>query len=88
MIGAAIGMGGNVGIVLPFSRKHESEADRMGLIFMTMAGYDPHEAIAFWSRMARAGGSKPAEFLSTHPSDGKRIAKLKKLIPEALKYKP
>ena len=81
-------MGSNVGITLPFSRKHESEADHMGLIFMTMAGYDPNEAIAFWSRMAAAGGSQQAEFLSTHPSDAKRIAKLKKWIPEALKYKP
>jgi len=88
LLGAAIGMGSNVGITLPFSRKHESEADHMGLIFMTMAGYDPNEAIAFWSRMAAAGGSQQAEFLSTHPSDAKRIAKLRKWIPEALKYKP
>nr|WP_294143288.1 M48 family metallopeptidase [uncultured Sanguibacteroides sp.] len=83
-----IGIGTNVGIILPFSRKHESEADHLGLIFMTMAGYDPHEATAFWSRMAAAGGSKQAEFLSTHPADEKRIAQLKALIPEALKYKP
>lgn len=87
LLGAAIGMGANVGVILPFSRKHESEADHMGLIFMTMAGYDPHEAIPFWTRMASIGGTKPAEFLSTHPSDEKRIAQLKKLIPEALKYK-
>lgn len=83
-----IGIGANVGIILPFSRKHESEADHLGLIFMTMAGYDPNEATAFWSRMAAAGGGKQAEFLSTHPADEKRIAQLKALIPEALKYKP
>lgn len=58
-----IGIGANVGIILPFSRKHESEADHLGLIFMTMAGYDPNEATAFWSRMAAAGGGKQAEFL-------------------------
>ena len=57
-------------------------------VFMTMAGYDPNEATAFWSRMAAAGGGKQAEFLSTHPADEKRIAQLKALIPEALKYKP
>ena len=70
------------------ARKALLEADHLGLIFMTMAGYDPNEATAFWSRMAAAGGGKQAEFLSTHPADEKRIAQLKALIPEALKYKP
>lgn len=88
LLSAAIGMGSNLGITLPFSRKHEYEADRLGLIFMTMAGYDPNEAVAFWSRMASGGGGKQPEFLSTHPADQNRIAKLKALIPEALKYKP
>ena len=84
---AAIGMGTNVGITLPFSRKHEYEADHLGLIFMAMAGYDPNEAVAFWTRMANASTGKQPEFLSTHPADTKRIAKLKEAIPEALKYK-
>lgn len=80
-------MGTNVGITLPFSRKHEYEADHLGLIFMAMAGYDPYEAVAFWTRMANASTGKQPEFLSTHPADTKRIAKLKEAIPEALKYK-
>ena len=72
---------------LPHSRKQESEADHLGLIFMSMAGYDPNEAITFWQRMAQAGGGKaPAEFLSDHPSDERRIADLKKLLPDAQKY--
>lgn len=87
ILAAAIGMGTNLGITLPFSRKHEYEADHLGLIFMAMAGYDPNEAVAFWTRMANAGTGKQAEFLSTHPADEKRIAKLKAAIPEALKYK-
>ena len=87
LLSAAIGMGTNVGITLPFSRKHEYEADHLGLIFMTMAGYDPNEAVAFWSRMANAGTGKQPEFLSTHPADANRIAKLKAAIPEAMKYK-
>ena len=83
------GVGSAVGVVLPFSRKHESEADRMGLTFMAMAGYDPREAVAFWRRMAALGGEKPPQFLSTHPSDEKRISDIRKSLPEALKvYKP
>ncbi|WP_461149645.1 M48 family metallopeptidase [Spirosoma pulveris] len=75
------------GVGLPHSRKQESEADHLGLIFMSMAGYDPNEAITFWTRMAQAGGGKaPAEFLSDHPSDERRIADLKKLLPDAQKY--
>jgi len=86
---ASYGVGATLGFVLPYSRKHESEADRMGLVFMAMAGYDPHEAVSFWKRMAATGGEKPPQFLSTHPSDEKRIADLQKYLPEAMKlYKP
>lgn len=82
----AFGLGSQVGVMLPFSRLHESEADEMGLIFMAMAGYDPHHAVTFWQRMADLGGQKPPEFLSTHPSDETRIKDLKKLLPKALQY--
>jgi predicted Zn-dependent protease len=82
----AYGVGTTVGAILPFSREQESEADRFGLIYAAMAGYDPEEAIPFWTRMSQMGGEKPAEFLSTHPSDATRIANLKKHMPEALKY--
>jgi predicted Zn-dependent protease len=80
------GIGSQVGAMLPFSRQQEMEADKYGLIFAAMAGYDPQEAIPFWERMAAMGGTKPPEFLSTHPSDATRIAKLKKIMPEVLKY--
>lgn len=81
------GVGSQVGVMLPYSRLNESEADHMGLIFTAMAGYDPRAAIPFWQRMqqsASAGGVP--EFLSTHPSDANRIQKLQGLMPEALKY--
>ncbi len=72
------------GAMLPFSRSHESEGDKIGLILMAIAGYDPTTAVAFWERMsANSGGKKQPEFLSTHPSDANRIAKLRSLIPEA-----
>lgn len=83
----AFGVGAQFGVLLPFSRSQESESDRMGLIFMAMAGYDPREAVTFWERMAAAkGGAAPPEFLSTHPSDETRIADIKNHLPEALKY--
>lgn len=82
----AFGIGSQVGIMLPFSRLHESEADHMGLIFMSMAGYNPNNAVDFWKRMAAQGGEAPPEFLSTHPSNETRINDLKKLIPEAMQY--
>lgn len=82
----AYGIGGELGAMLPYSRLHETEADHIGLIFMAMAGYDPHAAIGFWERMKNAGGAKPPEFLSTHPADDTRIKNLKKFMPEAMKY--
>ncbi|MGQ8336895.1 M48 family metallopeptidase [Sunxiuqinia sp. A32] len=86
LFATAYGVGSQVGVMLPFSRTHEYEADKMGLIFMAMAGYAPNEAVEFWKRMAQQGGSKPPEFLSTHPVDSKRIAALQEIMPEALKY--
>jgi len=84
---AAFGLGAQVGLLLPFSRLHEYEADRLGLTFMAMAGYDPREAVTFWERMAEQGkGKKPPEFMSTHPSDANRIANIKRLLPEVMPY--
>lgn len=82
------GVGTQVGVLLPFSRLHESEADRLGLIFMAMAGYDPQVAVDFWGRMAAAkeGKDKPLELLSTHPSDETRISNIKRHLPEAMRY--
>ena len=82
----AYGVGSAVGAILPWSRQQETEADQYGLIFAAMAGYNPEEAIPFWQRMSNAGGAKPPEFLSTHPSDETRMRKLKQFMPEALKY--
>lgn len=83
----AYGIGSNVGVMLPFSRNQELEADKFGLIFSAMSGYNPQEAIPLWERMEKAGGGqKPPEFLSTHPPEGKRIERLRSLMPEALKY--
>jgi predicted Zn-dependent protease len=82
----AYGIGSQVGLLLPFSRKQESEADELGLIFSAMAGYDPNQAVPFWERMAKKGGAAPPEFMSTHPSTATRIADLKKFMPTALKY--
>ncbi len=83
----AFGAGAQVGVLLPFSRKHELEADHWGLNWAAMAGYNPQEAIPLWERMEKAaGGQRPPEFLSTHPSEGRRIDQLNKYMPEALKY--
>jgi predicted Zn-dependent protease len=82
----AYGIGAQIGVMLPYSREHELEADKLGLIFMAMAGYDPAAAVPFWERMGTAGGDKPPEFLSTHPSDQTRINKIKAALPEAQKY--
>ena len=87
LFGMAYGLASNYGAMLPFSRLHESEADKMGLIFMAMAGYDPREAPKFWERMsAESGGAAPPEFMSTHPSHETRIKDLNDQIPEAMKY--
>lgn len=80
------GVGANVGYLLPNSRRQESEADRLGLIFMAMAGYDPAEATGFWQRMSAGAGQKPPELLSTHPSDERRIRDIQAHVPEAMKY--
>ena len=83
----AFGLGSEVGLLLPYSRLHEEEADHLGLIFMAMAGYDPNKAVDFWQRMsAKKGAKSPPEFLSTHPSDATRIQKIKALVPEAMQY--
>ena len=82
----AYGMTTNVGLMLPHSRLQESEADHIGLILMAKAGYDPREAIPFWQRMNEQGGSRPPEFLSTHPAPESRIHDIEALIPEAMRY--
>lgn len=79
------GLGANYGVMLPYSRKDESEADQMGLIFAAMAGYNPNVAVSFWQRMSQ-NSSKTPEFMSDHPSDAKRIAAIQKNLPMALKY--
>jgi Zn-dependent protease with chaperone function len=83
---SAFAIGSQVGVLLPYSRKHEYEADKLGLIFMAMAGYNPNESIKFWERMMEYSGPKPPEFLSTHPAGEKRIAEMKKNLPEAMTY--
>lgn len=88
LFSSAFSVGSQVGVLLPYSRLHENEADRLGLIFMAMAGYDPHEAATFWQRMsaAKGEGSSTPEFLSTHPADATRIKNLQELLPEAMEY--
>ena len=83
---AAFGAGASDGILLPYSRLHESEADHIGLILMARAGYDPRAAVAFWQRMSENSGNQPPEFLSTHPGSNTRIANIKSHLPEALEY--
>lgn len=79
---SVFGLGAQVGLMLPYSRKHEYEADYMGIVFMEIAGYDSNSALEFWTKMV-AGGGNTNDFLSTHPSDNKRIAQISKRIPEA-----
>jgi predicted Zn-dependent protease len=84
---ATYGLGAQYGVLMPYGRLQENEADHLGLIFMAMAGYDPHAAVGFWQRMsAKKGGGAPPEFLSTHPSDQNRINNINSLIPEAMRY--
>ena len=86
IINQLYGVGGQL-VLLKYSRNQESEADRLGLIFMALAGYDPNNAVAFWQRMAAQNtGGTPPEFLSTHPADETRIQAIKGHIPEAMKY--
>ena len=84
--GLVFGVGSQLGVMLPYSRKHEYEADELGMIFMAMAGYDPRAAEDFWIRMSQAGGNSGPEFMSTHPNDQNRIKKIREHMPEALKY--
>lgn len=80
----AYGMGSQYGAILPYSRKHELEADHIGIMLMAKAGYDPTEAPKFWERFSAEGGQTPIEFLSTHPSDARRSATLRDMLPEAM----
>jgi predicted Zn-dependent protease len=88
LIMAAYGLGTQLGVLLPYGRTQESEADRIGLILMAKAGYDPRAALGFWERMARASGSSgsPPEFLSTHPSHATREEQIRGWLPEATSY--
>ena len=84
MVMGALGAGAQYGVLMPFGREHESEADHVGLIYMARAGYDPQESIRFWKRMEDTGSAQPPEFLSTHPSHGTRIQQLEAWMPKAL----
>lgn len=83
---AALGAGAQVGVLLPFSRKHESEADYIGLLLAADAGFDPHEAVHVWERMEQMSQGQPPEFLATHPSHGTRITQIEKWMPEAMSH--
>jgi predicted Zn-dependent protease len=84
---SALGLGAQYGIILPFSRTHESEADIIGLDLMAKAGFDPRQSVNLWQKMAQASkGQKSAEFMSTHPSHDTRIKELSDHIPKAMKY--
>lgn len=83
---AALGLGAQVGVLLPYGRAQESEADHMGVLLMAKAGYDPRDAIGLWQRMNQAGGERGPEFLSTHPNPENRIANLHQLMPQAWQY--
>ena len=84
----AYGVGAQVGFLLPYSRGQEADADRIGLILMARAGYDPREAVPFWKRMNEKGGARPPQFLSTHPGPETRIREIEAHIPGAMKYCP
>ena len=81
---AALGAGAQYGVLMPFSRNHESEADHIGLLYMARAGYDPRESIGFWKRMEESGSSQPPQLLSDHPSHGTRIQQLEGWMPQAM----
>lgn len=81
------GLGAQYGVMLPFSRQHETEADYMGLILMSMAGYNPNMAVTFWQKMSASGSASVPEFMSTHPSDATRINDIKKHLPEMQQYR-
>ena len=83
---SAYGVGTQVGVLLPYSRLHESEADHIGLILMAKAGYDPRAAVPLWQRMNQQGGARPPEVLSTHPAPESRIKDIQSLIPDAMRY--
>ncbi len=84
VLAGLLGAGAQFGVMLPFSREHELEADRIGLMYMARAGFDPRKSVAFWQRMAQAGGDKPPEFMSTHPADETRIRQLQQIMPAAV----
>ena len=79
-----LGTGAQMGILMPYGRAHESEADLMGLDLMARAGFDPRQSVALWQNMAAEGGAQPPEFLSTHPSHGTRIADLNRRMSHAM----
>lgn len=85
--GAVFGLGAQYGVMMPYARKQEYEADEIGLILMAIAGYDPRVAVPFWTRMAQSsGGGQVPEFMSTHPTDSKRIARIESIMPSVLQY--
>lgn len=84
VIMAALGFATNVGVTLPFSRAHETEADEIGLVLMSKAGYDPRESVNFWDRFSKAGGKAPMKFLSTHPASEDRKAHLQEMLPKVM----
>ena len=85
-VGAALGLGAQYGVLMPFSRAHESEADHLGLYYMAKAGYDPAEAPRLWERMGAGSKAAPPEWLSTHPSHATRITQLRAWLPDARRY--
>lgn len=80
----ALGAGAQFGVILPFSRQHETEADERGLLYAARAGFDPRESVEFWQRMEQAGRGQPPEFMSTHPAHGTRIQRLQEIMPKAV----